>query len=117
MVEINVVEQCINIFKTAVVQRRRVETHQLLKQGDPQVKFIEPRVHAFVYEPSIGIVKRLDVNFKSYFDELRQIYDLYSVNKDPADVQEAASFWKNVTEDPMANLDGPDDIPKGKKIV
>jgi carbonic anhydrase len=27
LVELNVIEQCVNIFKTSVVQRRRVETH------------------------------------------------------------------------------------------
>jgi hypothetical protein len=74
-------------------------------------------VHAFVYEPSVGIVNRLDVNFKSYFDELRQIYDLYRASPDPAVVKEADAIWKNVTEDPMADLDGPDEISKDTKVV
>lgn len=43
----------------------------------PNIKFVEPRVHAFVYEPSIGIARRLEVDFRKYFDELRDVYDLY----------------------------------------
>lgn len=33
LVELNVIEQCLNVYKTAVVQRRRVETHA--KIGKP----------------------------------------------------------------------------------
>jgi hypothetical protein len=82
------------------------------------VKFVEPRVHAFVYEPSVGKVQRLDVNFRSYFDELRQIYDLYRVSPDPKLAEEAATMWLNVTDDPMAkeNMDKPDEIPPGTKV-
>ena len=32
--ELNVVEQCLNVYKTAVVQKKRLETH-----GDPDVAF------------------------------------------------------------------------------
>lgn len=33
LVEINVIEQCLNVFKTAVVQRRRVETYKQIGQN------------------------------------------------------------------------------------
>jgi carbonic anhydrase len=48
LVELNVVEQCLNIFKTAVVQRRRIETFTESQKPGSKVKFSEPVVHAFV---------------------------------------------------------------------
>ena len=48
--ELNVIEQCLNIFKTAAVQRRRVETFELREQGNEKYTFTEPRIHGFVYE-------------------------------------------------------------------
>lgn len=80
LVELNVIEQCLNIFKTAVVQRRRVKTHLEAKAGDnPYVKFSEPRVHAFVYEPTTGQARKLAVDFKAYLKDLSMVYDLYQV--------------------------------------
>lgn len=81
LVEVNVIEQCVNIFKTAVVQRRRVETHKLIGNG---YQFSEPRVHAFVYEPTTGEAKKLPVNFTDYLKQLGNVYDLYTLkNYDP----------------------------------
>ena len=80
LVELNVEEQCLNIFKTAVVQKRRVETHMEAKAGtNPHVTFSEPQVHAMVYEPTTGEARKLDVNFKKYLDDLHDVYDLYKV--------------------------------------
>jgi carbonic anhydrase len=80
LVELNVEEQCINVFKTAVVQKRRVETHLQAKTGaDPHVTFSEPQVHAMVYEPTTGEATVLDVDFKKYIDDLHDVYDLYTV--------------------------------------
>lgn len=39
--------------------------------------FAEPRVHAFVYEPTKGIARKLPVNFTEYIDDLHHIYELY----------------------------------------
>lgn len=80
LVELNVIEQCLNIFKTAVVQRRRVETFRQ-KGVDPNLKFTEPRVHAFVYEPGTGDLKRLEVDFKPFLEEGQQIYGIYHIDK------------------------------------
>jgi len=86
LVELNVIEQCLNIFKTAVVQRRRVQTHLESKDGNSNIKFSEPRVHAFVYEPTTGQATKLKVDFQSYLKDLRQVYDLYRVeNEDASD--------------------------------
>lgn len=97
LVELNVVEQCINLFKTGAIQRRRVQTY---KKGKP---YTTPRVHACVFEPTTGEMRRLDVrgilvellsdaclnrltmsffllqvDFSQYISELHEIYDLYT---------------------------------------
>jgi carbonic anhydrase len=76
LVELNVVEQCINLFKTGVIQRRRVET---FVSGQP---YTTPRIHACVFDPSTGDLKRLDVDFHKYISELHDIYDLYIMDED-----------------------------------
>ena len=80
LVELNVIEQCLNIFKTAVCQKRRVETHIASKLPDSYFKFAEPAIHAFVYEPTTGQATRLRVDFKKYLHELRSVYDLYNAD-------------------------------------
>ena len=79
LVELNVVEQCLNIYKTAVVQRRRVQTHLESKEIGSKFTFAEPRVHAFVYEPTTGKATKLQVDFGGYLKDLKSVYDLYSV--------------------------------------
>lgn len=59
------------------MQKRRIETHALVNQTGSNVTFHEPRVHAFVYEPTTGILNKLDVNFNEYIRDLRSVYDLY----------------------------------------
>lgn len=79
LVELNVVEQCLNVFKTAVVQRRRVVTHNHKKSVPGSIyTFAEPVVHAFVYEPTTGEATRLPVDFRKYLRELSDVYDLYN---------------------------------------
>lgn len=34
LVELNVIEQCLNLFKTSVVQRRRLATHKIAVEGE-----------------------------------------------------------------------------------
>lgn len=76
LVELNVIEQCINLFKTGVIQRRRVETYEA---GQP---YTTPRIHACVFDPKTGDLNKLDVDFREVIEDLHSIYDLYSVNKD-----------------------------------
>lgn len=97
LVELNVIEQCLNIFKTAVVQKRRIETHQLMQKtrADEEaglevpapVHFHEPRVHAFVYEPTSGVLTKLDVDFREYLRDLRSVYDLYRLEPEAASTE------------------------------
>lgn len=81
LVELNVIEQSLNIFKTAVVQRRRVFTFQESKKPGSRYLFSEPVVHAFVYEPTTGLATKLHVDFKKYMSELATVYGLYRVQK------------------------------------
>jgi len=76
LVELNVIEQCINLFKTGVVQRKRVATY---KEGKP---YTTPRIHACFFDPKVGKLERLQVDFKEYIDSLHEIYDLYTVEDD-----------------------------------
>jgi len=76
LVELNVVEQCINLFKTGAIQRRRLETFK------KECRLTTPRIHACVYDPATGYMKRLEVDFKEYIDELHDIYDLYQIDSD-----------------------------------
>jgi carbonic anhydrase len=73
LVDLNVIEQCVNLFKTGVIQARRIETY---KDGAP---FAIPRVHPVVFDPKTGELKRLQVDFDKYMRELNGIYDLYDL--------------------------------------
>jgi carbonic anhydrase len=85
MVEINTVEQCLNIFKTGAVQKRRASTYlESLKPGS-LIKFSEPVVHAMVYEPTTGELKKLDVDFKKYLQEYADVFNLYTTENVPKD--------------------------------
>lgn len=89
LVELNVIEQCINLFKTGAIQRRRVQTYkegiEMVRSGKTKERpYVTPRIHACVFDPKVGILERLEVDFKQYIDDLHDIYDLYTL--DEADV-------------------------------
>lgn len=69
-VEVAVVEQCLNVYKTGVVQRKRQETHASGVQA-------YPRIHAMVFDPKEGLLKKLPIDFKKSVGKFRHIYDLY----------------------------------------
>ena len=82
LVQLNVEEQCLNLFKTGAVQKMRNKTHSLIGQKDEHgadITFAEPRIHGLVYDPTTGIADKLDINFKSIVDPIRHIYDMYPV--------------------------------------
>ena len=70
LVELNVIETCINIYKAGVVQRKRVQTK---KDGGE----VYPRIHALVYDPKLGTLNKLPINFKRAMGGIKHIYDLY----------------------------------------
>lgn len=75
-VELNVIEQCMNVFRTGVVQKRRKET---LMAGEP---FALPQVHAMVFDPKTGDLVRLECDFSQYEEEMSQIYGMYQLSEE-----------------------------------
>lgn len=63
LVELNVVEQCTNIVKTAAVQQ------SYLKYGYPVV-------HGWVFDMRIGLLKDLEIDFSQILQDIQQIYNL-----------------------------------------
>jgi carbonic anhydrase len=63
LVELNVEEQCINIIKTAVVQKT------FLQHGYPVV-------HGWVFDLNSGALIDLKIDFEEKLKEIREIYDL-----------------------------------------
>eukprot|EP00440_Ansanella_granifera_P045771 gb/GFBE01049582.1/.p1 GENE.gb/GFBE01049582.1/~~gb/GFBE01049582.1/.p1 ORF type:complete len:282 (+),score=59.61 gb/GFBE01049582.1/:1-846(+) len=82
LVEINVIEQAINLYKTRIVQQRRVETYKEIEEYG----FVQPKIHPVVYDPGTGKLERLDVEMQDYLRELRDIYNLYTVAEDDEDL-------------------------------
>uniref|UniRef100_A0A7S1N9X7 Carbonic anhydrase n=1 Tax=Eutreptiella gymnastica TaxID=73025 RepID=A0A7S1N9X7_9EUGL len=62
LVELNVQEQCINLFANPIIQRRQA-AHGL------------PRIHGMVYDVGEGLLRKLDLDFKHSIREMRHIYD------------------------------------------
>merc|ERR1712100_644610 len=77
LVEMNVVEQCLTLYKTGVVQQKRKATYEALQNGTATENFTYPRIHGMVFDPKVGILHKLPVNFKHVVNDLRHIYDLY----------------------------------------
>ena len=55
LVELNVIEQCVNLYKTGSVQRRFM---------DKTLPYNSPRIHACVFDPKDGILRPLDVDLR-----------------------------------------------------
>jgi len=79
-----VVEQCLNLYKTGVVQRRRAEVREEMKAANPGMRIpqedLYPRIHGLVFNPADGILKTLPVNFKQRVGSLDHIYSLIPKN-------------------------------------
>ena len=92
LVELNVIEQCLNLFKTGVVQRKRNETRkQLLEQQakNPVSGFniedeVYPRIYGTVFNPADGQLKKLTVDFGQRVGKLDHIYGLYKSDEGTA---------------------------------
>lgn len=81
LVELNVIEQCLNVYKMGVVQRKRIQNRQLLEQqlgkGTMNKEDIWPRIHGMVFNPHDGTLKKLEVDFAFRIGSLDHIYGLY----------------------------------------
>ena len=76
-VDLNVIEQCLNVFKTGVVQKRRKEAFLAGEE-------ILPRVHAMVFDPNTGDLNRIPVDFTKYAENLADVYGMHLVELEPA---------------------------------
>jgi carbonic anhydrase len=78
---LNVIEQCLNVFKTGAVQRKRIQVRQALvesgKVGEELAEEVYPRIHGMVFNPADGVLKRLPVDFEKSLGSLDHIYGLY----------------------------------------
>lgn len=63
LVELNVLEQCINVVKLAEVQKK------YLKGGFPIV-------HGWVYDLKSGFIKDLELDFNGILKEIQEVYNL-----------------------------------------
>lgn len=76
LVELNVSEQCLNLYKTSVVQRRRLETY-----NSSDMKLATPRIHGLVFDPATGILSKIPIDFRREINELKDTYDLFDANE------------------------------------
>ena len=85
LVELNVVEQCLNLYKTGAIQRRRNQVREELKAANPGKKIpqedLYPRIHGLVFNPADGILKTLPVDFQKRVGSLDHIYSMIPKNK------------------------------------
>jgi carbonic anhydrase len=76
LVELNVIEQCLNIYKTGVVQRKRMKTFNEAQEGVGD-NHAYPRIHGMVFDPGDGLLKKLPVSFRQEIQGKEHIYNLY----------------------------------------
>jgi carbonic anhydrase len=72
LVELNVVEQCINLYKTSIVQSTRLQTF-----NDPNEPMTRPRIHALVFDPANGKLSKIPIDYRRAIDEIHDHYDLF----------------------------------------
>ena len=63
LVELNVIEQCSNVIKTAEVQKSYLDNQF-------------PTVHGWVFDLRRGLLKDLNVDFKAELEKIQKIYNL-----------------------------------------
>jgi carbonic anhydrase len=68
LVELNVLEQCINLVKIDHIQRSLYRTRK-------------PQIHGWIFDVRTGMLKDLQLNILEMLGELRSIYDLKPLEK------------------------------------
>lgn len=81
LVQLNVVEQCLNVYKTGVVQRKRQQVIMDLERAGKSADEIErdvfPRIHGMVFNPADGVLRPLKIDFEKRVGSLKNVYSLY----------------------------------------
>lgn len=83
LVEINVIEQCINVYRSGCFQLSRQRTAK-----DPNIKIPLPRIHPLVFDNGTGEIKKLMVNWPEIMASLGEVYDLYNLGGDSCATQD-----------------------------
>jgi carbonic anhydrase len=63
LVELNVIEQCINVIKTSYLQKN-------------YLKHKYPTVHGWVFDMKSGYLKDLNIDFENILNKVRELYNL-----------------------------------------
>lgn len=63
LVELNVIEQCINVIKQPCIQQRWEADHEV-------------EVHGWVFDLETGLIKDLEINFEEIMHKIQEIYNL-----------------------------------------
>jgi len=63
LVELNVIEQCINVIKTSYLQKSYIQNKY-------------PIVHGWVYDMKTGYLKDLNIDFHDILKKIQEIYNL-----------------------------------------
>ena len=63
LIELNIQEQCVNVIKTAVVQKTYLRTGH-------------PTVHGWVYDIASGLLRDLEIPFGKILEQIQEIYRL-----------------------------------------
>ncbi len=69
LIELNVIEQCLNVMKTAVLQEAYIENGY-------------PSVHGWVFDLKTGMLKDLNFDFEGSLKKIQKIYDLTGYMKE-----------------------------------
>lgn len=72
LVELNIAEQCLNIFKTAVVQKARAES--VATEGEPI-----PRIHPMVFDPATGHITKINVDWDKFSGLIKDVYQFEDI--------------------------------------
>ena len=63
------------------LKKKRLETHV-----DKTAPFVYPHIHALVFDPATGILKKLDMNIRKEIDALHDMYNLYEIEEGSAQI-------------------------------
>ncbi len=86
LAELSVVEQCLNIYKSGIVQRKRLQNQEDLNYKRSCLidcdlsRDITPRIHGLVYNNATGTLKRLSIEYNKNVGDLDHMYDIRDVN-------------------------------------
>jgi len=63
LVELNVIEQCVNVIKTSYLQKSYIKNKY-------------PEVHGWIYDMKSGYLKDLKIDFPKILSKVRELYNL-----------------------------------------